>query len=483
MKKLIILLLTMTTIQAAAAVSRKPLTMDNFITTALANNPAVQRIRATYNESRSLSAKTAALKDLFLSAGTAWSWYNKVFSGGTLSATDKNEWSVYATLSKKFPKLLGMDTSLSFAHSSILSTDSGGSSDNSHTPSLTLTLTIPLLKNFLGRVDKNDLKKMNLAMHMADRYETEALEALLVTLKTAYINWALASEKASIYRGSMNRAALLLNQTLRKQRMGIADAADLALARQNYLLYRSKMLAAETDSSSYYHTLLSLMRGKIPKKGEAIRILHKPVMDWKKTEIKTTGVQLSDLRLVQIARLSLEDARLALSSANSQIKPDLNFIFKAGTGSSKTSMGTAFSSLDQNNLYGGLEFSLSLQNTEQKEAKKAAVAAMKKYALEYKELLISLDYGIRSQERTLKLSGTELRLQQQVVVTSLIRINATYRKYRQGRATLSQVTDARDAYASQQIAYIEKAAALKKLLLEYRAQTDRLSGDYPLKKK
>ena len=462
-------------LSAAPAEKKTALSLEKFITTAMAVNPSIRKIRENYNNSRSITAKTASIKDIMLTAGTSWSWYNKVFSSGALISKNQNEWSVYATIAKKFPKLLGMDASLAFANNSVLSTATDGTDSNSHTPSLTLTVTIPLLKNFLGKVDNNSLKKMKLALQMADRYEMEAVEALLVTLKSTYIDWALAVQKVSIYRGLVQRSRLLLNQTTRKRRMGIADIADLALARQNWLTYRAQLLSAQADSSSAYHTLLSYMVGK-PQKTVTRKYI--PVLNWDKNSIINSDCKLSDLRVIQISRLSLEDTRLSVDSANSSLKPDLNFIFKGGTGSSKTGLGTALSSVDQNNLYGGLEFSMPLQNTEQKNAKKAAIAAYKMQLANYQSLRISMGYDLKKLIDSYKKGKKTLQMQKQVVYYSLIRINAIYKKYRQGRVTLDKVIDARDSYATQQISYIEKSAALKKVALEFNSQADRLYSKY-----
>lgn len=485
MKQKLIFVLLLVTLPMAVRAESKPLSLDDFIATALKHNPAVRKIRATYDQSRSLAMKADAIKDIFLSAGTAWAWYSQVWSSGSLSLEDKNEWSVYASLSKRFPNLLGMDTTLSFAHSSILSTDPSGVDKNSHTPSLTLTVTIPLLKNFLGRVDNNDLKRMRLAISMADRYETEALEALLITLYSAYLDWAVASEKAMIYKGSMDRAAVVLNQNLRKQQLGIADQADLALANQSFLTHRTRHLAALTDKANRYHDLLALMRGDAPGKTNLqVTIGHEPVMDWDKQEIPADSIipKMDDLRVVQLSRLLLEDARLALNSANSTLKPEFDVVVKAGTGSSKTALGSALSGLDQNTLYGGVQFSLPLQNTAEKQARAAALAALQKTEAEHKALLVSLGYSLRSIEHALKAGEATLKVQKQVVNASLVRINAIWLKYQQGRVSLENVTDARDAYATQQVAYIERSAALKKLALEYASLSDLLARRHPLDK-
>lgn len=485
MKTKPLFLLLLAALPAAAQTGGKPLALGEFIDTALKQNPAIRKIRATYDQSRSLALKADAIKDIFFSAGTAWAWYSQVHSGGSLVLEDKSEWSVYASLSRRFPNLLGMDTSLSFNHSSVLSTDPSGVDKNSHTPSLTLTVTIPLLKNFLGRVDNNDLKRMHLATSMADRYETEAVEALLVTLYNAYLDWAVAAEKAAIYKGSMDRAAVVLNQNLRKQQLGIADQADLALANQSYLTHRTRHLNALTDKANRYLDLLALMRGEAPGGTNLqISIEHEPVMDWDKQEIPADSLvpKMEDLRVVQLSRLLLEDARLALSSADSTLKPEFDVVVKAGTGASRTALGSALSGLDQNTLYGGVQFSLPLQNTAEKQARAAALAALQKTEAEHKALLVSLGYSLRSIENALRAGEATLKVQKQVVYASLVRINAIWGKYQQGRVSLENVTDARDAYATQQVAYIERSAALKKLALEYASLSDLLARRHPLGK-
>ncbi len=484
--------LFMTNILAADAVPRTQtngaatparLSLQAFVGLALEKHPAMEKLRESSREQRNLALKQLAIKELLLSASSGLTLTDPVYGGSAISADRSSRWTFESSLTRAFPELGGIRAGITLGHGNTSTTGTDGSESTSATPYVGISLSIPLIQNALGTADRISLKKMQLALAIVDRSEEEAIEVLIQSLAQQYYAWALASEKADMYKGFFERAGQYYNQVLRRAGLGIADQSDLMLARQNWLGYQSSWLNAR--QAAHEQTLEILSRMGITTAGSTnLSLLH--TADTSLPGLKPEALVLSitatnqtnlipDLRIVQLARLSLEQARQDTKSAEDKTLPELTLTIQGTKTASDTSLDRALSSMAGNSFYAGLNFSLPLQNSAEEYAALAARHALARQTREFEQVVLDAGTAI-SRYRLAIATWRQLdTIAEDTSAAAAGRVAAVYTRYQQGRATLNNLTDAQDAWARTRIQALETRHTLRRLELEFAALTDRLS--------
>lgn len=466
---LLVLHASLQTVSAAAAPGI--LTLNSFIQTALTNNPELQNIRAQWTYTRAVEKKALAVKQLLLAVTAGYSYTDPVYSGTTVSSKQNREFETQVSLSKKFPSLFGSSVSVSMSHTGSSSRATDGTKSTVNSPSFGVAFSVPLLRNTLGKIDRNTLSRMHLALRSADHVRDEAYELLLKTLYTAYLEWQTATEQSIIIRQQLGLAQALYGQTARKFQLRIADDADLMLARRNWLSYSSSLVNAEQNRLSAWITLNALMSGK-PVKNPRLPLFQPETV--KMPQIVLSNVDQSALRSVRIAKLNIDSTRLDFNSAQNNSKPELNLLLSGAAGGPRENFADSFSAWNKQSMYAGLEFSMPLQHDDAKENVKAQSAALQQALATYRQLTIQLAATVQNSLQSINKARQLTELAKDTEGAAGARSAAMYRKYLQGRVSLEQLTDARNAYASARVSRLEYRLKLQKLLIEYAALTDQL---------
>lgn len=230
------------------------LSLQGFVELALAHYPEYARMQSQYQEQRSLAERALSLKQLLFAIEAGYTFTDP--SGGSANQSQTSRFTVDATFSRRFPELAGINAQLSLGNRSTLSP-----TPTAHNPIIGLRLTLPLLKNALGRADRASLQQTQLTLRLIDHSEEEASKLILSRLVQQYYSWAVAAEKAAIYEGFQARAQQYYNQIAQRYNQGIADQADLALARQNLLSYQTSYLSAKNTAFENYCVILTQIEG------------------------------------------------------------------------------------------------------------------------------------------------------------------------------------------------------------------------------
>ncbi len=456
------------------------LSLKEFINLSLKNNPRIAKIEQDF-KSQKYSLKTIeAMKDWVLSLAPSFTYIDPLSNNGTVMGSDNTIFSLSASLSKKFPELLGMSGQVGLDYSKSSYTSAITSNNvNSLSPSISLSVTIPLLSNFLGKADQMTLKNGILNQKVLENSKTESYESYIVELHQSYCNWKLLNIKKILYRGFKNRAATLLNQTSKKKRVGLADAADLHLARQNFLRYKALYEQTAIELISKEKDILTSITGK-PINGKS-KLNYSPSEVFKVQKTEFTDIDLTKIRSVVMAKLQLASRKNDYLNAKSESKPDLNFMLSYKKGGTGTDLSSALNPLDENQVYAGFEFTLSLQNSQKKYNLKSKDAGFKKAINVYADTLNAISLSLQQLENTVKKQIAVVKLYKSIENTSRYRVAATLKKYRQGRTTLQAVADARNSYADAKINYLTLLVTVNNFYVDYLSLADRLYVSYAKK--
>lgn len=459
------------------------LSLKTFVELALRNHPALKKLQESSREQRNLALRQLALKELLLSVSAGLTVTDPVYNGSAISADKSSRWTFETTLTRAFPELGGIRAGVTLGHGNTSTTALDGSKSSTATPYVGLSLSLPLIQNALGRADRISLGKMQLALAIVDKSEEEANELLIQSLALQYYAWALASEKASMYKGFFERAGQYYNQILRRAELGIADQSDLMLARQNWLGYQTSWLNARQTLQKESLEILSRL-GIATAGNTNLSLLE--TADTSLPSLKPEALVLAvaatnltnlipDLRVVQLARLALEQARHEADATADKTRPQLDLVLKGTKTASDTSLGQALSSMAGNNLYAGINFSLPLQNSSEEYTARAAQNALARQKQEFEQVILETGTSL-SRYRLGIASWRQLAtIAEETSTAAAGRVTAVLTRFQQGRATLNNLTDAQDAWARTRLQALETRHTLRRLELEFAALTDRLT--------
>ena len=486
---------------AMPANTPKQLPLRAFVEQALANHPEFARLKASYRQQLSLAQRSLALKQIVLSIDSKYNFKDR---SNSLSTSPTDRWNGSASLRGSFPELAGITANLSMQ--SAMYPAAGAQTTDIYNPNIGLTLSLPLIRNALGQSDRASLDQMNLTMKLIEQSEDEAYKLLIQRLASLYYTWTIAVERAAIYDGFQARAQQYYNQVLQRYNLGIADQADLALARQNWISYQTSWYGAQDNAAEQYRLILAQMHGTnfrpeynetataldtalyLPNTGfpalraDAFSIL--PLGAFAVTNDDSLGEEESDdteiingLRFMRIARLNLELAKKSAIIADNSVRPNLDFTLSGRLYAREDSLGNAFGALANDEFYAGLRFSVPLQNSSEKFSSEAARAALASQRLEYENTRISARNALQQYVIALHSARRIVELTQENVQAAVTRLNATYTRYQQGRSTLNNLTDSQDAWARARVTALDALHTLRRLELEYSAFTDRLTEE------
>lgn len=474
-----VLLFAVSTPSAGNPPAERPtLPLNEYVRRALANNAGLAALRAGYRQNMTQARRVKAIRDLMLAASTGFTSSDMMLNNGIPQGVNNYAgFTSQVSLSGKFPHLLGMSAGLSLSYSRSGYDHTSYGSMDSAAPAVNLQVSLPLLRNFLGKIDRNTLKNSDLTVRALKHAENEAIENFIQSLISAYIDWGLLVAKTEIYRGITARAGGLYAQTLRKRNVGMADWSDVYLVQANYLRYQGLLASTRLQAEQQYLTVVTLMTGKRSDAMIPIKPAHSPARVTNRIRIGDQ-IRIDTLRAVRMGEIQYRQAVLERFSAKNGSRPDLNLILNAGRSGTGSDAGEAFSDFTKNQFYAGLELSVSLQNTDRKLALQAAAMGMEKAARELLDTRRNAGSTLRNLRHSIGRMQDILKVTRRMETSNRLRLTAMFGKYTQGRVALSQVTDARDAYANSRISYLEQQTALEKLYYSYLALTDRLLPRY-----
>ena len=451
----------------------KILLLKNFVQMALQNHPTLKKIQHDTNEQIFQNKRKKAIQDLTLNLESFYEYTTALYNNNNKWGSKSKEFDFQAAIVKKFPHLLGMTSQLNLNFKALNGYNySSSSSLDSYDPSIELQLTLPLLKNFLGKIDKSQLKEMKLYRKIIDLSKKEAIEAFILYLHLEYFTWLNLKEKKDIYEGFMKRSYQVYGQVIRKMKLKIADQVDVYLAQQNYLYYLNQFKESSTSYNNQTLKIFDLINNKNwVKKNQLIEPQNNSYHFQNQIMLKKS---FSHSRLIDIAKTEIKRSSNLYSASKNDQLPNLDLILKAGRAGSHDDIDNSFKYFNQNNFYIGFQMSIPFENREKKNIKKAyknqTYKMKKELIILQKEIILTKNqyyHKIKDRIRSFKVKNKMVNILK-------IRANLMQRKYLQGRVTLDQLTDARNLYANSRINLIDEYSSLHKLYYEYLALCDQL---------
>ncbi|MBW2181332.1 MAG: TolC family protein, partial [Deltaproteobacteria bacterium] len=169
-------------------------------------------------------------------------------------------------------------------------------------PSITVSVIQPLVKNAFGLADRFPVKAVKLQVKSAELDVKEAWENRIAKLYDAYSLWVAAYENTIALQEIVADSKRMEKQIKRKVNAKVSERTDFLLAREAVLNYQGRLIQAEGDFISSTINITSLRLGRAVTSNDISKIKPVPCtlgFPSKKEMSNGHKVNVSKLRLVR----------------------------------------------------------------------------------------------------------------------------------------------------------------------------------------
>ncbi|MFH1542366.1 MAG: TolC family protein [bacterium] len=460
------------------------LSRDDFINSAIKNNPQYQISTQAYLSALAEYNNTQSLEDWnLISSGFASGASNSPDSG--FNATYQQTLGYSVGVEKYFAKT---GTALQITHNNTrinadfpavtipgLGTLSFFPSSPYYNSNVSIALVQPLMKNAFGLATKNALKMSAYSLELASINLGEDWENFIVTLDQDYCGWQQTRANVATYQSKVNKVNDQVSQVEKQERYGLSEESDLVQLKQKLNAYEimlegAKMAdAAQTARIKLMINNLSAdlspedfsCRINLPTEEEGLQYLEQSSNLNKATEI-----------LVALQKTGLETQTNALL-------PEVNLVLEAKPSAFTYGFTDSLSRIGEYSQYTlSVSASRGLANAANESNKKKAEADYAKALKERENILLNAKIALEALYSNLASVEKMITLQQESVTLATKNLELEQTKYRQGRSSIFFILQAEDSLLAAESSLSETKFNQAALVRQIKSLTDRYLVEY-----
>lgn len=480
------------TLQAASDYSDyQEISCQSFIQQTIQNDPQFKHDLQTY-----LKAK---YRKLSVSAIAAWTFtaqsgivHNESITGSMLEPDKVDAVAYNISLQKLLP---ASGTGIRLSHENMLSELEFNQNGNSNmfadlfqqpeetsTPSFTLQIIQPLLKNSFGLAGRYPLESAELQRQAAWLDVREAWENRLQALMTIYLDWVVAYENMSALKEIMEELKRLEKLVQRKVNTGMAERADWLKTKDNLLRYEKQLLQATMNfkNISIQINILRKAPGTILSAWPKI----KPQFINSNAGFSTPVVNDADLRISQLrvmGKLKLIERQLIQKNTIAQNArlPQLDIIGSLSLKGQAVNLGGGYADINEKDYSLFLKASYPLGRVKAKADMLIIASEQEEVRQALREAKQALSLGLLQTRENIRDLDLLLEVMRQQYKYAEEKMNIDGRNYKMGRLDTYYLIDSRNSLTTIRLQLIQSRIRLSKLKLSYMAIRDLLLPQYP----
>lgn len=450
------------------------LTLKTYLNNIKANDPAYAQIFINNETIDGAIQSLSALYDPRISGTIEYTNkeqqpYN--FGGTIINLEDNTSLIANVGLSKKFEDT-GTNLSVSYlrvANSSRLSTVN----INQFNPALTMKISQPLWKDFMGIYTKMPLERLNIQKDIVALSVKEAEENYFLNAINMYYDWTSLTLAMEPLKLSYKNALGLYEEVSAKYLSDAALKTDLLQAENAVLLYRNAL----NETLHAWNSLAANIYQKMGKQFSFVanwEALPSPPKIEENFCKETPNATLPKLRIISTIENSLKQYELDLAKLERENMPDLSIYGEITKYNNTSDSSDSFLNLKKSEYKAGLLFSTALDRNDikgQNQSLLANISNTKQELLKteqsldvlYKNNLLNLSHLKIIEENTKKIADNSKEV-----------LDIETKRFSQGKTSLFSISDYRQKYTQHKIDHLNKVIAIAKLKTSIASLNDSL---------
>jgi outer membrane protein len=489
MRKISLIITILLTLFAGLAAQARTVSFREFVSAYLDKS---YQLKMDLQDMKKAEAGTLAAKgidDIRLSADTGYSYQNRAATGTeALGLVNTDKASMYSVGAKAEKVITQIGTRVSFSHNlAYIDAKTGNSlmtqfglsqfsalenvSIQTYSTSLSASIIQPILKNYFGLLDRLPKMMAEIQKNIEQIYYQESVEQRMIESISLYLNWLYLYQQKNILQDIITNNQQLFRQTQEQVNAGIAEQADLEVARTTVISFEKSLLQVEEG----YENLLKQMN-------KYLNIGSNDIPDEKilsqEPDVKPGDISPS-LRSVQILDLTLKQLKTSLNGKKNSLLPQLDLITSYTLTGGDESFSSAYSKLtDEQEFFFGFQFQFPLSNNQARGELKQADADYQKMVYQREDTLKNL----RIQEQNLRFQIQQqkriLQKQNDYIQSVGKKLADENRQYRQGMLGLREIVRTRNDLSNARLNLTDIIVNYHKLYYQYLELMDRMMEQY-----
>lgn len=333
-------------------------------------------------------------------------------------------------------------------------------------PSITATITQPLLQNAFGIIDRYEKNNAQMKLEIQKLQQLQDDTSVLNYYKKIYFNWLLYKHALTIMKESIANAQELVDSVQRKARAGLAENDDVQRALSSLLSYQSQYKQYEITYNSICDELSLYFDATISPEDNDLKNVFDSVLATEYSE-----VPFEHTRSYIIVKKNIDLLQYSMDVADNSTLPQMNLILSATRKNYSDRQREALSKLPDTDYSVGVEFSYPLGNH-------SAQSQVNEYELSLKELEQNLLSTRNSYYKSLKALLQSLYGYKELIVTHNKNLQALFsqrqterKKYEQARLDLQYLINTENNIAMEKLTVLQLQVALIGYYIDYKDLT------------
>jgi|GEM_PF-5181777 len=342
-----------------------------------------------------------------------------------------------------------------------------------YTPSVTLTLAQPLMKNIAGIQDQLGKRVTRIQLALAKVAYDENVEAFISDMTQMYLNWLRAYRSANILAevyGKTQNAVKLIEEQVQAR---VSEESDLYRIKEQAANYRGQWQGALAAFEALTQQVAAMMNPGAPPQGIVPTGTENSFLSTYASRSQGLTYLKESSRLRQVLDYSLEVERQQLRADKNARLPDLelfvNYTRLGASGDFNRAHGSTF---DNDDISGGLNFSVPITDRTARGQYRYQKAKLNRVGFENDRTMLDATSrleGLYDQERRYL---SQVKAYEQQVYYGRKKLDEEIKQYEDGRLTLFQLLQDQTDYTNQRLVLEEAKVDLASVRLSIGELTD-----------
>lgn len=330
----------------------------------------------------------------------------------------------------------------------------------------------PLLKNWMGILDRFPLRQTDLNREITEISVNETIETIIIDLYKVYFDWYVAYHSREIFAESVSNSESLIGQIRQKLAYNLVERSDLDQVLIMNIEYKKArdQLSVNVDimlKKIYYWMTDEI---ELPTGIEFI-----PENEILLPEIPVGDHSPFDTRQIAMLKLAKQLLLYELEKIRNDMMPELNLMFQYSFGNSTDNPYHAYDLSDFNGNYTiGLEFSYPFGESAGRGAMEATKAKLIKWENDVTTFERYYRQGLLDLEKMMKVYANILNYDKELIRLSESIVREEENKYLQGRSDLYFIIQDKDKLVQYKLTYLKDYVEYQKICLQYLGLIDRI---------
>lgn len=352
-------------------------------------------------------------------------------------------------------------------------------------PSITVSIIQPLVKNAFGLADRFPIKVADLQIKSAELDVKEAWENRLADLYNAYLTWIATYENTVALQEIVADLKRMEAQIRKKVSARVSERSDFLLARETVLNFQGQLIQAEGDFINATINITALRLGRPVTAKDISKIKPGPCPVGSQYDIgqnSRSRVETSQLRLVRQLGYLGEQLEENIRVAKNDRLPSVDLVGEYTKKAESDDDDGGYSELKDDNREDyliGLQLKYPIGSRKARGDLGRAEADLTEVIANIKSTKQSLSLAIQRLEENIHRLELVLNLLEERVDNAREKLKLDTRDYRIGRLDTRFLIDSRNALTNVRLSKVQTEVQLRQLYVDYLSTMDELLNRFP----